>query len=106
MPFALTRLSAPPLQWLALLPVRWSPTGLLVGSLLRLPLIPLLLLLISPSPSSPVLSNGTLVWAVLITFVLGLSNGYFGSLSMINMSGEVEEHSQKELAGMYIGGLN
>jgi len=71
----------------------------MVCSILRIILIPLLLLCVSPSPANPVLSHGVLAAAVVFTFALGLSNGYFGSLPMINVSQQVENPRHKELAG-------
>ena len=77
----------------------------MVGSILRVVLIPLILLCVSPSPAHPVLSNGVLGWAVIFTFTLGLSNGYFGSLPMINVSQQVENPRHRELAGLCARGL-
>ena len=88
------------MQWLALLPPHWSPTKLMVASLLRVVLVPLLLLCVAPSPSSPVISSGVAVWAIIFTLILGISNGYFGSLPMINVSAEVDNPQHKELASV------
>ncbi len=86
-------------KWFALLPLRWSPRQLLAASASRIVLIPLVLLCVSPSPSHPVLGGYAIVWAGLFTLVLGLSNGYFGSLPLIVVSAHVKDKKDRELAG-------
>ena len=71
----------------------------MILSFLRVVLIPLVLLCVSPSPSHPVFGNSVLVWAAMFSFFLGLSNGYAGSLPMINVADEVSSERDKELAG-------
>ena len=71
---------------------------MLVG-FLRLLLIPIAIMCVSPSPCDPVLAAGVMGWGVLLNVALGLSNGYFGSLPMINVSKEVKEEKDRELAG-------
>ena len=71
----------------------------MMGALLRVLLIPPILLLISPSPSHPIIGSGTLAWAVLLVALLGFSNGYFGSLPMIVFSRKVKNPQHLELAG-------
>lgn len=71
----------------------------MIGSLLRTALLLPLLLLVSPSPSQPVIHTGTLVWAIIFVALLGFSNGYFGSLPMILFSQRVKEPAHLELAG-------
>ena len=88
------------LQWVALLPLRWSSTGLITGALLRFLLVLPILLLVSPSPSQPIISSGTLVWAILLVALLGFSSGYFGSLPMIVFSRQVKNPQHLELAGL------
>ena len=89
-------------KWLALLPcsLKWPSLGLMLASISRFSLIPLLLICIVPSPSSPVIGGGAAVGvAVVFNFLLGLSNGFFGSLPMINVSREVRKDKDRELAG-------
>lgn len=74
----------------------------MTGSFLRLLLIPPILLLVSPSPTHPIISSGTLVWAVILVAILGFSNGYFGSLPMIVFSAKVKDPQNLELAGKLI----
>lgn len=88
-------------KWLALLPVMWSPKQLLVGSSCRILLIPLVILCVSPSPSHPILGSNVVLWAGLFTFLLALSNGYFGSLPLIIVSAHVKVKNNRELAGGY-----
>lgn len=89
-------------KWVALLPLRWSSSALMTGSFLRLLLIPPILLLVSPSPTHPIISSGTLVWAVILVAILGFSNGYFGSLPMIVFSAKVKDPQNLELAGTIV----
>ena len=90
-------------RWLALLPIRWSPRQLLVASLCRIPLVPLIIMCVSPSPLHPLLGENAVVWAALFTLLLGLSNGYLGSLPLIVVSAHVKDDRDKELAGMWYG---
>ena len=92
-------------KWLALLPIEWSPRQLLIASLCRLILIPLVLLCVAPSPTHPVLRSSSLAWAAIFTFFLGASNGYLGSLPLIVVSGHVKEKKDRELAGMVMCGV-
>ena len=92
-------------KWLALLPcsLKWPSLGLMMASISRFVLVPLLLICIVPSPSSPVIGGGAVVGvAVVFNFLLGLSNGFFGSLPMINVSREVRKDKDRELAGKYV----
>ena len=85
------------LQWIALLPIVWKATHLVIISLGRYLLVPLLILCVSPSPAHPILPF-PLIWAVLLVMIVGVSTGYFGTLPMIMAPKEVEsEH--RELAG-------
>ena len=91
-------------KWLALLRCasRWPSSVLMIASMSRFILVPLLLLCIVPSPSSPVIGGGAVVAvAVMFNFLLGLTNGYFGSLPMINVTKEVKKNKDRELAGTY-----
>lgn len=87
------------MQWVALVPVRWSSTGLMIGALLRAVLLLPILLLVTPSPSQPLIHPGTLAWAIVLVALLGLSNGYFGSLPMIVFSGKLKSPQHLEVAG-------
>ena len=90
-------------KWLALLPCaqRWPPLGLMAASISRVILVPVILLCIAPSPSNPVIGVGAVVgMAVLFNVLLGLTNGFFGSLPMINVSKEVDKDKDRELAGI------
>ena len=86
-------------KWAALIKIRWTSTRLMLVGFLRLILIPLVILCVTPSPCNPVLVAGVIGWAVVFTSALGLSNGYFGSLPMINVSSEVKREKDRELAG-------
>lgn len=88
-------------KWLTLIHIRWPPILLLCCSAARVVLVPLVVLCVSPSPAHPVLSRNTVVWAMLFSVLLGLSNGYFGSLPLINLSPEVKQEEDKELAGKF-----
>ena len=92
-------------KWLALLPwsLRRSSFQLMIASLSRSFMIPLILLCIVPSPSSPVIGGGAAVGvAVLFNFLLGITNGFFGSLPMINVSKEVDRDLDREIAGVCV----
>ena len=86
-------------KWLALVPIKCTSTRLLLLGLPRLVLIPLIILCVSPSPCHPVLSTGVVALSVVFVVALGLSNGYFGSLPMINVSLEVKDEKHREVAG-------
>jgi len=89
-------------KWATLVHVSWHPKSLLACSVSRVVLVPLVILCVSPSPSHPFLSHNTVVWALLFTVLLGLTNGYFGSLPLINLSPEVKREGDRELAGQSI----
>ena len=89
-------------KWLALLPcaLKWPSLGLMAASISRVILVPVILLCIVPSPSSPVVGGVAVVGvAVVFNFLLGITNGFFGSLPMINVSKEVDKDRDRELAG-------
>ena len=86
-------------KWLALVPISWSPKQLLVASWCRILLVPLILMCVFPSPLHPLLGVDVVVWASLFTLLLGLSNGYLGSLPLITVSAHVKDERDKELAG-------
>jgi hypothetical protein len=90
-------------KWLALLPcaLKWSSFWLMVASISRFVIVPVILLCIVPSPSSPVIGGvAVIVVAVMFNFVLGVTNGFLGSLPMINVSKEVRKDKDRELAGV------
>jgi solute carrier family 29 (equilibrative nucleoside transporter) protein 4 len=71
----------------------------MIGALSRAVLLLPILLLVSPSPSQPIISSGTLGWAVVFVALFGFTNGYFGSLPMIVFSRKVKDALHLELAG-------
>ncbi len=90
-------------KWLALLPcsLKWSSFWLMVASITRVVIVPVILLCIVPSPSSPVIGGvAVIITAVMFNFVLGLTNGFLGSLPMINVSKEIRKDKDRELAGV------
>lgn len=89
-------------KWLALLPcsLKWSSFWLMVTSIIRIVIVPIILLCIVPSPSSPVIGGvAVVVVAVMFNFVLGVTNGFLGSLPMVNVSKEVRKDKDREMAG-------
>lgn len=86
---------SPIFQIIASVPYDWSRAELVLMSLARIILVPLMLMCAAPrhSPLIPMES-----WAFIISATLGLTNGIFGSVPMILAPTKVaEEH--KELAG-------
>ena len=86
-------------KWFALVYKRWSPKQLLVATICRIVIIPLILLCVVPSPAHPVFGKNVVIWAGILTLVLGLTNGYYSSISFINLSSHVKKEGDKELAG-------
>lgn len=82
-------------QILAALPVDWRGTHLLVCSCLRVVFIPLFILCVYPS-GTPALRHPA--WPCIFSLLMGISNGYFGSVPMILAAGKVGP-KQRELAG-------
>ncbi|XP_004705958.1 equilibrative nucleoside transporter 4 isoform X1 [Echinops telfairi] len=80
---------------LAALPVDWRGTHLLLCSCLRVTFIPLFILCVYPS-GAPALRHPA--WPCIFSLLLGISNGYFGSVPMILAAGKVGP-KQRELAG-------
>lgn len=72
----------------------------MIGSFSRAILLLPIILLVTPSPSQPIISVGTLVWAIVFVALLGLTNGYFGSLPMILFSKKIKNPHHLELAGL------
>jgi solute carrier family 29 (equilibrative nucleoside transporter) protein 4 len=73
----------------------WPLTRLVVCSLSRLILIPLMMICAAPRDHPLVTGE---FWPVCLSACLGLSNGYFGSVPMILAPSRVPDH-QKELTG-------
>ncbi|XP_020032628.2 equilibrative nucleoside transporter 4 isoform X1 [Castor canadensis] len=91
---------------LAALPVDWRGTHLLACSCLRVVFIPLFILCVYPS-GTPALRHPA--WPCVFSLLMGISNGYFGSVPMILAAGKVSP-KQRELAGntmtvSYMSGL-
>ncbi|XP_039734672.1 equilibrative nucleoside transporter 4 isoform X1 [Pteropus medius] len=80
---------------LAALPVDWRGTHLLACSCLRAVFIPLFILCVYPS-GTPALRHPA--WPCIFSLLVGISNGYFGSVPMILAAGNVGP-TQRELAG-------
>ncbi|XP_071963755.1 equilibrative nucleoside transporter 4-like [Antedon mediterranea] len=80
---------------LAALPFSWKPKNLLIATSARIVLVPLMVLCVVPR-RSPTLSNS--VWAMIFSALLGVSNGYFGSLPMIIAPTTVADE-KRELTG-------
>ncbi|KAM4717487.1 equilibrative nucleoside transporter 4 isoform 2-T2 [Anableps anableps] len=80
---------------LAALPYDWSGGRLLFFSCLRVVFIPLFVLCVYPV-SAPMLSHPA--WPCLFSLLMGVTNGYFGSVPMIQAAGKVPPE-QRELAG-------
>lgn len=83
------------LQILAALPMDWRGTHLLACSCLRVVFIPLFILCVYPS-GTPALRHPA--WPCVLSLLMGISNGYFGSVPMILAAGKVGP-KQRELAG-------
>ncbi|XP_021791324.2 equilibrative nucleoside transporter 4 isoform X1 [Papio anubis] len=79
---------------LAALPVDWRGTHLLACSCLRIVFIPLFILCVYPS-GTPALRHPA--WPCIFSLLMGISNGYFGSVPMILAAGKVSP-KQRELA--------
>ncbi|XP_076996299.1 equilibrative nucleoside transporter 4 [Tamandua tetradactyla] len=91
---------------LAALPVDWRGTHLLACACLRVAFIPLFVLCVYPS-GAPALRHPA--WPCVFSLLMGISNGYFGSVPMILAAGRVGP-KQRELAGntmtvSYMAGL-
>ncbi|XP_068606392.1 equilibrative nucleoside transporter 4 [Brachionichthys hirsutus] len=80
---------------LAALPYDWSGGRLLLFSCLRVVFIPLFVMCVYPA-SAPTLSHPA--WPCLFSLLMGVTNGYFGSVPMIQAAGRVPPE-QRELAG-------
>ena len=81
----------------ALLRCQLKPNTLMVISLSRFVLVPLLLLCVAPSPTYPILPSPFWVSIVLVSIV-GLSTGYFGTVPMV-LAPTLVPHNLRELTG-------
>eukprot|EP00118_Oscarella_pearsei_P015927 m.148023 g.148023 ORF g.148023 m.148023 type:complete len:482 (+) comp38488_c0_seq4:23-1468(+) len=75
----------------------WRPHYLVLASLLRFLLLPLLLFCVLPC-SAPLFSTWTPYTAMALSSILGITNGYFGCMSMVLAPSKVEP-DKRELAG-------
>ncbi|KAG7281177.1 hypothetical protein CRUP_032880 [Coryphaenoides rupestris] len=80
---------------LAAVPYDWPGGRLLFFSALRVVFIPLFVMCVYPA-SAPTLSHPA--WPCLFSLLMGVTNGYFGSVPMILAAGKVPPE-QRELAG-------
>ncbi|KAM4697525.1 equilibrative nucleoside transporter 4 [Rhinophrynus dorsalis] len=80
---------------LAALPFDWRGINLLICSSIRVVFIPLFIMCVYPG-GKPTLSHPA--WPCIFSLLMGISNGYFGSVPMIIASGQVTRE-QRELAG-------
>lgn len=85
----------PLLQILAALPYDWRGTHLLVYSCLRVVFIPLFIMCVYPNGQP---TFGHPAWPCIFSLLMGITNGYFGSVPMILAAGKVSPE-QRELAG-------
>uniref|UniRef100_A0A8C5WBA1 Equilibrative nucleoside transporter 4 n=1 Tax=Leptobrachium leishanense TaxID=445787 RepID=A0A8C5WBA1_9ANUR len=80
---------------LAALPFDWSGTNLFICSSIRVVFIPLFIMCVYPS-GKPTFSHPA--WPCIFSLLMGISNGYFGSVPMILAVRQVVPE-QRELAG-------
>ncbi|XP_071095832.1 equilibrative nucleoside transporter 4-like [Haliotis cracherodii] len=73
----------------------WPPCRLAVLTLCRVGLVPLLMLCATPRLSPTLKGDG---WPIILSIILGITNGYFGSVPMILAPSKVSEE-QRELCG-------
>ncbi|XP_018595060.1 equilibrative nucleoside transporter 4 isoform X2 [Scleropages formosus] len=91
---------------LAALPYDWNGRRLLLLSCIRIIFIPLFIMCVYPV-GAPTFSHPA--WPCVFSLLMGISNGYFGSVPMIQAAGKVAPE-QRELAGntmtvSYMAGL-
>ncbi|XP_044160424.1 equilibrative nucleoside transporter 4 [Bufo gargarizans] len=80
---------------LAAVPYEWRGVNLLICSSMRVVFIPLFIMCVYPS-GKPTFSHPA--WPCIFSLLMGITNGYFGSVPMILASGLVVPE-QRELAG-------
>lgn len=88
-------LCPPWLQILAALPYDWRGPHLLIYSCLRVVFIPLFIMCVYPNGQP---AFGHPAWPCVFSLLMGITNGYFGSVPMILAAGKVSPE-QRELAG-------
>src|SRR6218665_662885 len=76
----------------------WPRGRLVLCALSRLLIVPLMMLCAAPR-DNPVLTSE--IWSALLSALLGITNGYFGSVPMILAPSRVPD-KQKELTGSNI----
>ncbi|XP_016119816.1 equilibrative nucleoside transporter 4-like, partial [Sinocyclocheilus grahami] len=91
---------------LAAVPYEWNGTRLLFCSCVRVVFIPLFIMCVYPA-QKPTFSHPA--WPCIFSLLMGVTNGYFGSVPMIHAAGKVAPE-QRELAGnimtvSYMSGL-
>uniref|UniRef100_A0A8C2GEJ7 Equilibrative nucleoside transporter 4 n=1 Tax=Cyprinus carpio TaxID=7962 RepID=A0A8C2GEJ7_CYPCA len=91
---------------LAAVPYEWNGTHLLFCSCVRVVFIPLFIMCVYPA-QKPTFSHPA--WPCIFSLLMGITNGYFGSVPMIHAAGKVAPE-QRELAGnimtvSYMSGL-
>ncbi|TRY65817.1 hypothetical protein DNTS_024088 [Danionella cerebrum] len=91
---------------LAAVPYEWNGTRLLLCSCVRVVFIPLFIMCVYPA-QKPTFSHPA--WPCVFSLLMGITNGYFGSVPMIHAAGKVAPE-QRELAGnimtvSYMSGL-
>ncbi|XP_051994969.1 equilibrative nucleoside transporter 4 isoform X1 [Xyrauchen texanus] len=91
---------------LAAVPYDWDGTRLLFCSCVRVVFIPLFIMCVYPT-QKPTFSHPA--WPCIFSLLMGITNGYFGSVPMIHAAGKVAPE-QRELAGnimtvSYMSGL-
>lgn len=82
----------------AIIPIRLNPKWLIITAILRLLLVPLMLLCVTPSPTHPVASSYSLVLSSILIVIVGASNGYISTLGMKYPPTMVAD-SERELTG-------
>ncbi|XP_070580533.1 equilibrative nucleoside transporter 4-like isoform X2 [Ptychodera flava] len=80
---------------IAAIPYEWKGGRLVLASSSRIVLIPLMMICVAPR-EAPILSHSS--WSMIFSILLGITNGYFGSVPMILAPGKVP-NNQKELTG-------
>lgn len=83
------------LQIIASVPYDWPRARLVASALARILIVPFLMMCATPR-RDPYLSGEA--WSMVLSAVLGITNGYFGSVPMILAPSKVPDE-QKELTG-------
>ncbi|XP_077980121.1 equilibrative nucleoside transporter 4-like [Glandiceps talaboti] len=80
---------------IAAIPYEWKGGRLVLVTSSRILIVPLMMICVAPR-DSPILSHES--WSMICSILLGITNGYFGSVPMILSPGKVPAE-QKELSG-------